>query len=357
MRDNTESTSSARATVTGSRTARWQPSARDISSPTYDGSGGYRSLGQTGTGRRRLSLGWVAMALVAAVGAFALIQVLSITTDRPLPESLQSVAILEIVQGSVGILTGDGTSEPVAAAPVAFAPLGAGAPIQVGAVIASSYRPEMPGRAALRLASGPSVRLDHGTRMQMASANTLVLERGAVYVDSAAGSAVEVRTVFGVVRDIGTQFEVRLLDGDEDGAGDPALRVRVREGEVELEPEVGRKQGGTVGEEVILYGDGKVERREVAIQGEEWDWVVDLAPSIDLEGWSLHRFVTWLGREGGWEIRYTTPEIETQAREIILHGSSEGLGPLQAAAMVFEGTGLRFLVDTGVLHIDEPGGV
>lgn len=347
-----DSSAPAQTSVSHSRTARWQPSARDLSSPTYDGSGGYRSLGGRRSGlRARFSLGWVMMALVAGLGAFALLQVFSVATDRSVTGSLEAVAVLELVQGAVGLLTAsEGAAETLGSDPVAFAALGAGTPIQVGAVLDSSYRSDLPGRAALRLASGPAVRLDHGSRLQMASATTMVLDRGAVYVDAAAGSGVEIRTVLGVVRDIGTQFEVRLLE--EDSGDGPALRVRVREGEIELEPEHGVKQAGTVGEEVILHGDGRVERREVAIHGSEWDWALDLAPSVELEGWSLHRFVTWLGREGGWKVRYAAPEVEQQAREIILHGDSRGLGPLDTAQMVFEGTALGFRIEEADLWVE-----
>lgn len=355
MSKSTESSASHRnaTTTSGTRTARWQPSTRDISSPTYDGSGGYRSLGSPARSRPRL--GWAAVGLVTVIGLVALLQHFSVGEERPSSGPLGSVAVLEIAQGAVGLLVGP---EPVSgaadSASATYASLGAGAPIQLGAVLDSSYRTDMPGRAALRLASGPSVRIDHGTRIRMASATAMVLDRGAVYVDSAAGSEVEVRTVFGVVRDIGTQFEVRLLESEDPAEKGPVLRVRVREGEIELEPERGAQHTGTVGEEVILYGDGKVERRDVAIHGADWDWALQLAPSVELEGWSLQRFVTWLGREGGWEIRYETPEIEEQARAITLHGSSRELSPLEAAAMVFEGTGLRFRVEGAELRIGLP---
>src|SRR2546427_815740 len=82
------------------------------------------------------------------------------------------------------------------------------------------------GRAALRLDAGPSVRLDAGSDLRLVSAHVLELRRGAVYVDTGArspnGSAatasgaegpaspIEIRTSLGRVRDVGTQFEVRL---------------------------------------------------------------------------------------------------------------------------------------------------
>src|SRR5712691_3592529 len=83
------------------------------------------------------------------------------------------------------------------------------------------------GRAALRLNGGPSVRLDSATDLRLISACVLDLRHGAVYVDTvsrsseseaargsgssdAAGvtSLIEIRTALGLVRDVGTQFEV-----------------------------------------------------------------------------------------------------------------------------------------------------
>ncbi|PYT18437.1 MAG: hypothetical protein DMF51_00040 [Acidobacteria bacterium] len=69
------------------------------------------------------------------------------------------------------------------------------------------------GRAALALPGGHSVRLDSETRVRLLSGPALQLDRGALYVDSGPGrprpTAVEIRTEMGLVRDVGTQFEVR----------------------------------------------------------------------------------------------------------------------------------------------------
>ena len=88
-----------------------------------------------------------------------------------------------------------------------------------------------------RLAQAQAAELDVGTEIGLASARVLDLRRGAVYVDTGAapsqdsaatadGAAIEISTPLGRVREVGTQFEVRLLDG--------ALDVSVREGTAAL---------------------------------------------------------------------------------------------------------------------------
>ena len=67
------------------------------------------------------------------------------------------------------------------------------------------------GRVSVLAGADVSVRLDAASRIRFRSAGDIVLERGTVYVDNQAGSDhVSVHTPLGVVRDIGTQYEVRL---------------------------------------------------------------------------------------------------------------------------------------------------
>ena len=78
-------------------------------------------------------------------------------------------------------------------------------------------------RVALRFSDGTSVRLDRGSRARVLSARVIELSSGAVDPDTDRTSGqFEVRTAVGTARDVGTQFEVRLID--------MALRLRVRTG-------------------------------------------------------------------------------------------------------------------------------
>ena len=60
------------------------------------------------------------------------------------------------------------------------------------------------------------MRLDADTRLGLVSGSVLELHRGAVYVDSGAlAQRLEIRTPFGIARNVGTRFDVRLGSGDE----------------------------------------------------------------------------------------------------------------------------------------------
>ena len=203
------------------------------------------------------------------------------------------------------------------------------------------------GTAALRLVDGGSLRLDRGTRVQLSSGSAAVLEEGAVYLDVQDASGVEIRTTLGVVRDIGTQFEVRLsADGNR-------LRVRVREGKVILRRGPDGHEA-TVGEQLVMTIDGTLERGTTPLDGEEWEWVLESAPVPDLEGLDLLTFLRWLAREGGWSLRFEDAELEERAASIRLFGDAQGLDPRQATALVFRssGEGLSYRMADGALVVE-----
>jgi hypothetical protein len=115
--------------------------------------------------------------------------------------------------------------EPIA---VVEAVAGAAGVQQADAVRAGQWVETGPeARVALRTTGAASLRLDRDSRMRALSSTLIELSSGAMYVDTGDSHGnVEVRTPLGTVRDIGTQFEVRLVAA--------SLRVRVRTGTVEL---------------------------------------------------------------------------------------------------------------------------
>ncbi len=124
-------------------------------------------------------------------------------------------------------------------------------------------------RASVRFSDGTSLRVDRATRVRPLSASVIELAAGAVYVDvGRAAAGLEVRTPVAVARDVGTQFEVRLLQG--------GLRLRVRTGVVEL-TDGRRSVSGRAGTEVALSTTGAVSR-PFAPYGPEWEWATSLSP-------------------------------------------------------------------------------
>lgn len=290
-----------------------------------------------------------AIALLAA-GAFVARQLLrapvsssGTTTSAP----AASVATLARVVGRVDVVMPG----------QAVRPMHAGDAIAAGAAIDTTAG----GRAALLLAGGTSLRLDAGSRLVMESASRVSLERGTVYVDAArrnptaaarptgqtadpsssgssassglsATAGVEVVTTHGVVREIGTQFEVRAVGS--------AIEVRVREGEVRVDREARAQVAVARAESVRIEADSTVERRPFPVDGSYWAWVEEIAPPFALEGASLENFLRWVSREQGWGWRFTDDDAARHGATVVLHGSIDGLTPAEALDAVLPTCGM-----------------
>jgi ferric-dicitrate binding protein FerR (iron transport regulator) len=204
------------------------------------------------------------------------------------------------------------------------------------------------GRGALALAGGLAARVDRDSRLVVAAADRLVLERGTIYVDSGprstAAAPLDVVTPAGTVRHVGTQYEVRLLDA--------GVRVSVRDGVVEWRSGDGKVERTASGEQLTITPEGRVERRSVSAYGPAWDWTLEVAPPIDIEGMPLSRFLAWAARETGRDIRYASPDVEREAAGVVVHGSIAGLTAPQALEAVLATTRVRAQVSGGTLVVE-----
>ena len=206
-------------------------------------------------------------------------------------------------------------------------------------------------RAAIRLSGGADVRLDAGTRITLEEGSLLELERGAVYVDSGRPTGqsgdLEIRTAIGIVREVGTQFEVRVHDRE--------LKVRVRQGSVNVD-RMGRAEGISAGTELTVDEAGNARLEAVPPHGPAWDWILGVAPEFELEGRTLGEFLEWVSKETGLLVRFSGASVEREAIGIVLHGSVAGLRPDQAPEAVLPTCGLSHQVvgDTMVVEVIDP---
>ncbi len=97
------------------------------------------------------------------------------------------------------------------------------------------------------------------------------------------------------MRHVGTQYEVRLLDS--------SVQVSVRDGTIEWRSSRGDVERSGSGEQLTISNDGRVERTSVPAYGAAWDWTLEAAPTIDIEGLPLAQFLAWAARETGREDR------------------------------------------------------
>ncbi|HXG87483.1 MAG TPA: FecR domain-containing protein [Vicinamibacterales bacterium] len=248
-----------------------------------------------------------------------------------------TVATVESVTGTVLVLPFGRRADPLVAT--------VGARIGLGEVVDTPSS----GGTSLRLTTGLAVRVDARSRLRLLSETTLVLDEGAIYVDSGSGSGrggLEVRTMHGTARDIGTKFEIRVTPA--------SLRVRVRDGLVQVEGGSG-SHDTTPGEEVTVDANGNVSRRTVATYGSEWDWAAALARQFEIEGRSLHEFLAWIARENGWRLTFATAALEARSVATILHGSMR-LNGRDALDSVLPTSGLAYRIDNGVLTVRSQDG-
>jgi hypothetical protein len=268
--------------------------------------------------RRRMWIGGGLAAAASLVAAVAVVQWLSLSA----PIAAGPVASYELIRGTVEVVSADGPARLVTAADL-------GAELAAG----SWVRTDADGRAALRLTGGQSLRLDHGSRVRLESAESLVLDRGAVYIDSddASGTGIVIQTAHGSARDIGTRFEVR--------SSDAAMTVRVRGGIVSVRSDDDELEV-VHGTELVLSADGSVSAGRISAHGPEWDWVQSVAPPFAIEGRSVIAFLDWVSGETGLWIRFADPALERFAGETLLHGVVQELSPADSVDVVLSSCGL-----------------
>ena len=204
------------------------------------------------------------------------------------------------------------------------------------------------GQALLHLLNGTTVRVDVNSRLHFKSESSIFLDQGAVYLDCGRSSgSIELVTSLGTIKDLGTQFEVRLHGG--------GMRVTVREGSVFLEQQ-GASRTVVAGKQLTIDPKGAASYGDVATYGPQWTWVAEVTPVFRIEGRSLMEFLDWLTRENGWSLEFADPRLRNAAPNTVLHGSILGLQPEEMPGAVLPVCGLTFTLEHGVLTV-RPGKV
>lgn len=268
---------------------------------------------------------------------------------------LAVAAAIVVAAGTTLLWSGRGPSDTVAVATIArFESVFGGnweAPEQ--GLVPGAILTTKPGvRLALRLDDGVSLRLDGASRAVLDGPRTVTLEQGGVYLDTgpvdgtapggSEGASLEVHTPFGLARDIGTQFEVRVDEA--------SLQVRVREGQVRVKTAAASHQA-TAGDHLRVAADGTVERRREATHGGPWSWVQQTAPTMDLEGKSLAAALRWMARETGWRVDYESAELAQEVEGILIHGAVQDLRPAEVPEVLLPSSGLYSALHRGSLKV------
>lgn len=203
---------------------------------------------------------------------------------------------------------------------------------------------------ALAWGNGGSVRIDEHTRVRFDDDETVFVEEGRVYFDShssllagiTAGDspAFSMRTSHGELHHLGTQY---MADVARD-----ALVVSVREGQVAVD---GRFHQQTVvaGQQATWSGQQRPSILNIGRTGEAWDWVNRTTPAADVDGKTLHEFLTWVCREMGLELRFEG-QAERIAHEAILKGRID-TQPAEALRLRLATAALEWRIEGDVIYI------
>ena len=184
--------------------------------------------------------------------------------------------------------------------------------------------------AAFALEGGGTIRQNADTRLRWTARRQVALDTGHIYVDSdGAGDPIVIVTAAGVVRDIGTRFDVRVRDGE--------VRVRVREGAVRMD--TGTASRDARAGRALVARAGAIEEQATSTVGDDWDWIAR-ASGFRLQGARLETFVAWVEEESGRQVEFRPDSLRAESREIVLQGSVAGLSILDALEAVLPAAGL-----------------
>lgn len=201
------------------------------------------------------------------------------------------------------------------------------------------------GRAAIVLTNGVELRLDSQTEITVDAERSLSLAGGALYLDSSnrkgPPEAIAIAARGNVIRDIGTRYEIRLFDQE--------LRVRVRDGRVEVSGAFGMREADRGGQ-LSVTSSGILSSR-VPVSGADWDWILRASQPPKLEGRPLPEFLAWAEREGGREIRFADPAVEQANAATVVYGAIDNLSVEEALDVVLPSCGLARRTDGDVITI------
>lgn len=177
------------------------------------------------------------------------------------------------------------------------------------------------GRLALELSDGGSLRLDVDTEIVLGRTQQ-TLTAGRLYFDSAgrpAAEDIEVLTPYGVISELGTQFEVQMQRS--------LLRVRVREGGVALHRTASLSDLEAIaGEEIVLSANGESRTGEIEADDPDWTWAESLASVPESDSRSILLYLRWIARETGKRLQWESPIVEFIAEQATFDGDPAGLG-------------------------------
>ncbi len=194
---------------------------------------------------------------------------------------------------------------------------------------------------ALAWAGGGSLRIDANSRVAFLSDSAIELVSGAMYFDSMNRNVeLEVRTKYGVIRHLGTQY-VGRIDSE-------SLSVSVREGRVAVD---GLYFDGVAEprQRLTIIGSARPSVLSISPYGDDWRWVELSAPRADFDGKTIYEFLQWVARETGLTIKYDDPNV----KQIVYDDDNTLIGKFDEEPRIALGQGLLSVSLTYVIDLQK----
>jgi hypothetical protein len=192
------------------------------------------------------------------------------------------------------------------------------APLTTGGVLAvgDELRTSSGGRIAV-VYRGADLRCDVDTVLRLGEGE-IDLVRGSLYVDALRGAGkVRVKTPFGVVSHLGTQFIVSVQ---------PALMTAaVREGRIALstDGQIHEFTADRQGAVHVAVAEGRVTSTSMPRHDGVWAWVNTVAPAPSFERRPASALLEWYARETGRVLHYVDDSAHRDADTTRLYGVSD----------------------------------
>lgn len=184
--------------------------------------------------------------------------------------------------------------------------------------------------ALLTLDDGLEMRLDGGSEVEFIAQNRLYLHTGALYADAPGDATLTVETPRGIARDIGTRFEVRLLDD--------SWSVQVRDGKVLVDDKHLGQAVAEAGERLSVAAHG-FDRQSISPADASWHWTYKATEPLAIDGQTLQTYLSWWSRESGLVIEFAKPIDAAIASQTLLHGDLEHMTMQQGFDAVLASSG------------------
>lgn len=293
-----------------------------------------RGAGRAST-RARMRRRWTLMIGVPALAAAATLAIAVALRPPPVASPVNPIVVARVAASTAAVQLRQGSARRTIAA---------------GDVVHAGWILDTPAGvvATLALEGGGELRQDGGTSVRWAGPREIALDRGRVYVDSGGhpGASIVIATFAGIVRDVGTRFEVQI-SGDE-------VRVRVRDGAVRFESSSGSHEA-SAGHELVAAEGRPVTDRMVRTFGPDWDWILQATP-FRLQGSTLAQFLAWVEAEGGRQVQFRPARLRDEVAGTVLFGSVKGLSTDGALEATLPAVGLVFRLDDSRVIVERAGG-